>query len=66
MTIKSGKPLSLLLAALLMASAPAFADRDLDELRGPGLGSEWRLIKKDTRKQIKAWAKRDDDKKIRT
>jgi hypothetical protein len=61
------KACSLLLSALLMASAaPAFADRELDELRGPGLGSEWRLIKNDSRKKIKAWDKRDDDKKYRS
>lgn len=57
----------LALAAFLgLTSAPAFADRDLDELRGPGLGSEWRLIKNDSRKQIKAWDKRDDEKKYRS
>ena len=55
-----------LFSSLLMLSAPAFADRDLDELRGPGLGNEWRLIKHDTRKNIKAWDKRDDDKKYRS
>lgn len=63
---KLRKAAILLPAILLLNAAPAFADRDLDELRGPGLGSEWRLIKNDTRKQIKAWDKRDDDKKYRS
>jgi hypothetical protein len=61
-----GKTCVFLFSGLLMLSAPAFADRDLDELRGPGLGNEWRLIKNDTRKNIKAWDKRDDDKKYRS
>ncbi|RZU48205.1 hypothetical protein EV700_0106 [Fluviicoccus keumensis] len=55
------------LAALIgLMSQQAFADKDIDELRGPGLGNEWRLIKNDTRKNIKAWDKRDDDKKYRS
>ena len=61
------KTATLALAVFFSLTAiPAFADKDLDELRGPGLGSEWRLIKNDTRKNIKAWDKRDDDKKYRS
>ena len=49
------KPLVLLVPLLLSAAAGfARAESDLDEIRGPGLGSEWRLIKNDTRKNIKA------------
>jgi len=61
------KPLALLLPLFLCTAAGfARAENDLDDIRGPGLGNEWRLVKNDSRKNIKAWDKRDDGKKYRS
>jgi len=60
------KPLVLFLPLFLSAAGVAHAENDLDEIRGPGLGNEWRMVKNDSRKNIKAWDRRDDDKKYRS
>jgi hypothetical protein len=46
-------------------STISFAD-DIRDLQDTGPANEWRLIKNDARKNIKAWDKRDDDKRYRS
>jgi len=57
------KLLSSLCTLSLLASIPfAYADidDDLDDLRGTNRYSDWRMIKDDQRRNIKAYDKRDD------
>jgi len=62
--------LRTLLALTLAVSLPAtfaHADSDLDELRrGDAVTNEWKLVKHDKIRNIKAFVKREDGKKIRS
>lgn len=64
---KRGLP--ILLSALLCSALPtlvhADTDDDLDELRGVHPFNEWELIKNDTRRNIKAYTRREDGKGVR-
>ena len=59
---------TVLLTSLLlsMGSAVALADDGLDDLRDDAKYSEWRMIKNDISRRIKAWDKRDLGKDIRS
>ena len=61
------KPTLRVLAATIFfaLSTVSYAD-DIRELQDTGPANEWRLIKHDARKNIKAWDKRDDDKRYRS
>jgi hypothetical protein len=56
---------ALLLAVLLVGAVPVVAqadmDDELDDLRGTNPFKDWRLIKNDTRRHIKAYDKRSDE-----
>ena len=54
------------LAVGLPAISHADVDDDLDELRGTNSFSDWQLVKHDTRRNIKAYTKREDGKGIRS
>ncbi len=54
--------LSVLLLGSISLVAQADMDDDLDELRGTNPFKDWQLIKNDTRRNIKAYDKRSDEK----
>ncbi|MDO8332256.1 MAG: START domain-containing protein [Fluviicoccus sp.] len=54
------------LAVGLPAISHADVDDDLDELRGTNSFSDWQLVKHDTRRNIKAYTKREDGKGVRS
>jgi len=56
---------AMVTSLLLVSSTVSFAD-DIRDLQDTGPANEWRLIKNDARKNIKAWDKRDDDKRYRS
>lgn len=60
--------LSVLIGSTLAVVTPAQADVDDDllDLRGTQPYNEWELIKNDTKRNIKAWSKREDGKRIRS
>jgi hypothetical protein len=52
---------------LLLCFSSAYADSELDELRGyKSLGNEWRIQKNDRLHQITTYIKQEDDKKYRS
>ena len=56
---------AIVASVLLVSSTVSVAD-DIRDLQDTGPANEWRLIKNDARKNIKAWDKRDDDKRYRS
>jgi len=56
---------AMVTSLLLVSSTVSFAD-DIRDLQDTGPANEWRLIKNDARKNIKAWDKRDDEKRYRS
>ncbi|MBH1972196.1 hypothetical protein FK216_13890 [Moraxellaceae bacterium AER2_44_116] len=56
---------AIVASVLLVFSTVSVAD-DIRDLQDTGPANEWRLIKNDARKSIKAWDKRDDDKRYRS
>ncbi len=55
----------LLLPLLMFMSVPVAAEQDWREYQSR-LGNEWRLIKNDRQRQIRTYAKREDNKSIRS
>ena len=56
---------AMVTSLLLVSSTVSFAD-DIRDLQYTGPANEWRLIKNNALKNIKAWDKRDDDKRYRS
>ncbi len=54
-----------LMPPLLTCSPAAFAESDLQELQ-PAVGGEWQLIRNDRRNQVRTYAKREDNQRIRS
>jgi hypothetical protein len=53
--------------ALLALNSPLrAADDDLEDLRGPGVGNEWQLVKNDRLHDIKLYTKRETGKSLRS
>lgn len=56
---------ALLMLAFCVPALTVWAD-DLNEFQDTGPANEWRLIKNDVRRNIKAWDRRDDGKRYRS
>lgn len=58
--------LRVLAATVFFAFSTVSSADDIRDLQDTGSANEWRMIKNDARKNIKAWDKRDDDKRYRS